>query len=169
MLFIFTIYRIFFSSQIVYYKNYHWGTHLQSWKFHTIGSLEIEDHPDTHNELLVSLYYKLRYILQNQKEQIAENVKIIQIFSLNTCASLMDTHFIRYFPHLHFQCYPKSPLNPPPTPLPTHSHFLALEFPFTGHIKFACPMGLSFQWWPTRLSFDTYAARVKSSGVLVSS
>ena len=30
-------------------------------------------------------------------------------------------------------------------------------------------MGLSFHWWPTRPSFDTYAARVKSSGVLVSS
>jgi hypothetical protein len=30
-------------------------------------------------------------------------------------------------------------------------------------------MVLSFQWWPTRPSFDTYAARVKSSGVLVSS
>ena len=30
-------------------------------------------------------------------------------------------------------------------------------------------MGLSFQWWPTRPSFDTYAARDKSSGVLVSS
>jgi hypothetical protein len=30
-------------------------------------------------------------------------------------------------------------------------------------------MGLSFQWWPTRPSFDTHAARVKSSGVLVSS
>jgi hypothetical protein len=34
---------------------------------------------------------------------------------------------------------------------------------------FACPMGLSFQRWPTRPSFDTYAARIKSSGVLVSS
>jgi hypothetical protein len=34
---------------------------------------------------------------------------------------------IRYFLHLHFQCYPKSPPYPPtPTPLPTHSHFLAL-------------------------------------------
>jgi hypothetical protein len=30
-------------------------------------------------------------------------------------------------------------------------------------------MGLSFQWWPTRPSFDTYTARDKSSGVLVSS
>jgi hypothetical protein len=26
--------------------------------------------------------------------------------------------FIRYFLHLHFQCYPKSPENPPPTLLP---------------------------------------------------
>jgi hypothetical protein len=30
-------------------------------------------------------------------------------------------------------------------------------------------MGLSLQWWPIRPSFDIYAARVKSSGVLVSS
>ena len=30
-------------------------------------------------------------------------------------------------------------------------------------------MGLSLQWWPTRPSFDAYAARDKSSGVLVSS
>jgi hypothetical protein len=39
--------------------------------------------------------------------------------------------FIRYFPHLHYQSYPKSPTYPPPTPLPTHSHFLALAFPCT--------------------------------------
>jgi hypothetical protein len=39
----------------------------------------------------------------------------------------------------------------------------------TQHIKFASPMGLSLQWWPTRPSFDTYAARHKSSGVLLSS
>jgi hypothetical protein len=43
--------------------------------------------------------------------------------------------FIRYFPHLHFQCYPKSPSYPSPTPLPTHSHFLALAFPCTGAYK----------------------------------
>jgi hypothetical protein len=43
---------------------------------------------------------------------------------------------IRYFPHLHFQCYPKGPpYSPPPTPLPTHSPFLALVFPCTGAYK----------------------------------
>jgi hypothetical protein len=44
--------------------------------------------------------------------------------------------FIRYLTHLHFQCYTKSPPYPPtPTPLPTHSPFLALEFPCTGAYK----------------------------------
>jgi hypothetical protein len=41
---------------------------------------------------------------------------------------ILDWHWllfflIRYFPHLHFQCYAKSPPYPHPTPLPTHSHF----------------------------------------------
>jgi hypothetical protein len=64
----------------------------------------------------------------------------------------------------------KSPLPSPPTSLPTHSLFFwPWRSPVLGHIQFACPMGLSFQWWPTRPSFDTYAARVKRSGVLVSS
>ena len=39
---------------------------------------------------------------------------------------------IRYFPHLHFQCYPKSPPYPPTHPYP---HFLALAFPCTGAYK----------------------------------
>jgi hypothetical protein len=45
---------------------------------------------------------------------------------------------IRHFPHLHFQCYPKSPpYSPilPPIPLPTHPHFLALAFPCIGAYK----------------------------------
>jgi hypothetical protein len=64
----------------------------------------------------------------------------------------------------------KYPLQLSPTPLHTHSHFLSLAFPCTErHIKFAKPMSLSFQLWPTRPSFDTYAAREKNSGVLVSS
>ena len=54
----------------------------------------------------------------------------------------------------------------PYSPTPT---FWAWSSPVMRHIKFASPMGLSLQWWPTRPSFDTYAARDKSSGVLVSS
>jgi hypothetical protein len=52
---------------------------------------------------------------------------------------------IRYFLHLHFQCYPKSPPYPPPTtPLPTHSHFLALVFPCTGAYKLCMSNGPLF-------------------------
>ena len=43
---------------------------------------------------------------------------------------------IRYFVHLHFICYPEGPpYHPSPTPLPTHSYFLALVFPCTGAYK----------------------------------
>jgi hypothetical protein len=66
---------------------------------------------------------------------------------------------IRYFPYLHSHCYPKSPpYPPPPTPTswPWHS-------PVLRHIKFAWPMGLSFHWWLTRPSSDTYEARDTSS------
>jgi hypothetical protein len=70
---------------------------------------------------------------------------------------------IRYFPHLHLQCYPKGPPYPPPNPLPTHSPFLTLAFPCTGAYKVCKSNG------PTRPSFDTYAAKDKSSRVLVSS
>jgi hypothetical protein len=52
---------------------------------------------------------------------------------------------------------PQLPYPPIPIFWPWHS-------PVLGHIKFAWPMGLSFQWWLTRSSFDTYAVRVKSSG-----
>jgi hypothetical protein len=74
--------------------------------------------------------------------------------------------FIRYFPHLHFQCYTKSPHNHPLLPYLPTPPFLPWRSPVLGHIKFASPMGLSFQWWLTRPSVDTYAARDKSSGVL---
>jgi hypothetical protein len=64
---------------------------------------------------------------------------------------------------------PKVPHTLPPLPYPPIPTFWPWRSPVLGHIKFVCPMGLSFQWWMTRPSFDTYAARVKISGVLVSS
>jgi hypothetical protein len=49
---------------------------------------------------------------------------------------------------------------PPPLPYPPIPIFWPWRSPVLGHIKFASPMGLSFQWWPTRPSFDTYPACV---------
>jgi hypothetical protein len=62
--------------------------------------------------------------------------------------------FIRYLAHLHFQCYTKSlPYPPTPTPLPTHSPFLALAFPCTGAYKVCKSNGPHQQrqhkWVPT--------------------
>jgi hypothetical protein len=63
----------------------------------------------------------------------------------------------------------KSPITSPHFPTHPFPFFWLWRSPVLGHIQFVCPMGLSFQWWPTRPSFDAYAARVKNSGVLVSS
>jgi hypothetical protein len=57
-------------------------------------------------------------------------------FSVQVKLKVFFPFFIRYLAHLHFQCYTKSPPYPPtPTPLPTHSPFLALAFPCTGAYK----------------------------------
>jgi hypothetical protein len=70
---------------------------------------------------------------------------------------------IRYFLHLHFKCYPKSPPDPPP-PYPSTPTFWHWHSPVLRDIKFARQRGLSSQWWLTRPSTDTYAARDMSSG-----
>jgi hypothetical protein len=65
----------------------------------------------------------------------------------------------------------KSPIHPPPALLsnpPTPSSW-PWHSPVLGHIKFARPRSLSFQWWPIRPSSATYAARDKSSRILISS
>jgi hypothetical protein len=74
--------------------------------------------------------------------------------------------FIRYFLHLHFKCYPESPLYPHPTllPYPPTPTSWPWHSPVLGHIKIARPRGLSSQWWPTRPSSATYADRDTSSG-----
>jgi hypothetical protein len=73
--------------------------------------------------------------------------------------------FIRYFLHLHFKCYPESPLYPPPAPLPNpptpaswprHSRVL-------GHMIFQDqgPLLLLMADWP---SSATYATRDTALG-----
>jgi hypothetical protein len=86
--------------------------------------------------------------------------------SLNLSNNTKNVLFYYIFSSINIQCYPKSPPYPPPLPYHPIPFFWPWRSPVLGYIKFACPMGLSFQWWPTRPSFDTYAARVKSSGVL---
>jgi hypothetical protein len=90
------------------------------------------------------------------KQNAANNPGLAQLWSYHTAISYwrlqlttvefnvaayfpnMNFFLIRYFPHLYFKCYPKSPPYPPappPTPLHTHSQFLALAFPCTEAYK----------------------------------
>jgi hypothetical protein len=68
-------------------------------------------------------------------------------FSTNIFYFILFPIFIRYLAHLHFQYYTKSPPYPPtPTPLPTHSPYLAPAFPCTGAYKVCVsngPLGTS--------------------------
>jgi hypothetical protein len=59
--------------------------------------------------------------------------------------------FLLDFLNLHFKCYPKSSLYPPPALLPSPPTPTSWPWhsPVLGHIKFARPRGLSSQWWPT--------------------
>ena len=58
---------------------------------------------------------------------------------------------------------PKVPHTLLPLPYPPTPTSWPWRSPVLRHIKFVRPMGLSFHWWPTRLSSDTYAARDTSS------
>jgi hypothetical protein len=71
---------------------------------------------------------------------------------------------IGYLLPLHFQCYPKVPHKlPHPLPQKPTPTSWPWRSPVLRHIKSARPMGLSFHWWLTRPSSDTYAARHTSS------
>ena len=60
---------------------------------------------------------------------------------LYKCILLLFSFFIRYFLHLHFTCYPESPLYPPPALLPKPPTPLSWPWhsPVLGHIIFARP------------------------------
>jgi hypothetical protein len=72
---------------------------------------------------------------------------------------IFNLFLIRYFLHLHFKCYPKSLPDPPPLPYPPTPTSWPWHSPALRHIKFAKPRSFSSQWWQTRPSSDTYAAR----------
>jgi hypothetical protein len=60
---------------------------------------------------------------------------------LKNNATLFKNFFIIYFLHLHFKCYPESPLYPPPTLLPNPPTPASWPWhsPVLGHIIFTRP------------------------------
>jgi hypothetical protein len=111
---------------------------------------------------LVSLAIDLSILLIFSKNQLLVRLILCIVLFVSTCLisapSLIISCFllllcvfasfflIRHFPHLNFQCYPKSPPYLPPTlPYPPFCTFWPWHSPVLGHITFASPMGLSFQ------------------------
>jgi hypothetical protein len=80
------------------------------------------------SNFLITSYWLLQLQIRDIEDLLC-SLKSFWCFLKYIDASFFFFFFITYFLQLHFQCYPKSP---PPTPLPTHSHFLALAFPCTG-------------------------------------
>jgi hypothetical protein len=129
------------------------------------------------NGMYLIFLWKIQWSIETCKRNIV-NKSIDFIFHFlqieNTFLKIFHLFFFIFFLLCIFLNYisnaiPKVPHTPPPLPYPPIPIFWPWRSPVLGHIKFACPMGLSFQWWPTRQSFDTYTARDKSSGVQVSS
>jgi hypothetical protein len=84
------------------------------------------------------IYQLLLYPPNSSANQLSKDSEhwLLFFFSVSHFEVIFFPFFIRYLAHLHFQCYTKSPPYPPtPTPLPTHSPFLALVFPSTGAYK----------------------------------
>jgi hypothetical protein len=80
------------------------------------------------------------YLLRNQMSMKKWTCKNFFLFPI----------FIRYFLHLHFKCYPESPLYPrhPLLPFPPTSTSWPWCSPVLGYIKFARPRVLSeFHWF----------------------
>jgi hypothetical protein len=85
---------------------------------------------------------------------------------------LFKTIFIRYFPHLYFKCYSKSPLCSPPSYSPTYP--LPLPTPVLGHIIFASPRASPFNDGPIghlllHMQLETRAQRILVSSYSCSS
>jgi hypothetical protein len=92
---------------------------------------------------------------------------LLDIFFIYISLSFLFFNFLLGILFIYISnAIPKVPHTLPPhtlpyTPTPT---FWLWRSPVQRHIKFARPRGLSSQWWPTRPSSATYAARDTSSG-----
>jgi hypothetical protein len=68
----------------------------------------------------------------------------MEVLNANMCILFFKVFLLRIFLNYISNAIPKVPHNLPPTPLLTHSHFLALAFPCTGAYKVCLSNGPLF-------------------------
>jgi hypothetical protein len=126
--------------------------------------------------LLISLWWVYRFFYDGIQTVTYESIRRLhtpQPYSLNLDEMLYLLNpvlflFIYLFLFVIFFIYissaiSKFPIPSAPLPYPPTPTSWPWRFPVLRHIKFARPRGLSFHWWPTSPSSDTYAARDTSS------
>jgi hypothetical protein len=82
-------------------------------------------------------------------------IEVCSLWKISPCVILF-----KVFSHFLFHSFPTSAL----IPYPSNTISWPWQSSALGNIKFAIPRGLSSQWWPTKPSSATYAARNMSSG-----
>jgi hypothetical protein len=94
--------------------------------------------------------FRLRYLQRSRKAGGRSHTDHFTSYSISFFNAIkfflfLNIFLLRIFLNYISNAIPKVPHTPPPTPLPTHSQFWPWRSPVLRHIKFACPMGLSFQ------------------------
>ena len=113
--------------------------------FQTTNRQQHSNHPTNLHPMLLVETTRGTLTARECNKRVTPTLPKSQWTALCTLCFFFFPFFIRYLAHLHFQCYTKSPPYPPtPTPLPTHSPFLALAFPCTGAYKVCVSNGPLF-------------------------
>jgi hypothetical protein len=119
--------------------------------------------PSTAAEVVTTLTISGTQLLCAHRKHFPEDFASVMLVSSFIHSFIF---LFRYFLYIHFKCYFESSLNPPSALLPYLLTPASLPWcsPVLRQIKFAIPRGLYSQWWPTRPSSATYAAKDTSSG-----
>jgi hypothetical protein len=114
-------------------------------KFHMICSyLSLFQTYWLSQNILASLVKTNKQITKKKNEEVFSWEFSMPPLLPKTAEQFFLIFFIRYFPHLHFQCYPENP-HTPPLPYPPTPTFWPWHSPVLGHTKLASPMDLSLQ------------------------
>jgi hypothetical protein len=89
--------------------------------FHLVGDVTEEEEREEEEEEEEEEEDEGRDSMSHSRTQALQERRVSDSELLPPSKFFFKKNFIRYFLHLHFKCYPKSLLYPPPPCSPTHS------------------------------------------------